>query len=260
MSVAMLSAVKAFQTTPTAKSVLVALADYSDDSGRCWPSVAGLCDFTCLSERAVRNAVRELERIGVLVSDRASGRPNHYVIQAEKARTTPARRAGHPTVTPAPDAAVTPAPNAWVVDVTPARGAPTPAPDAPPPRHVVPEPRHVVPPNHQEPSEQPPRTTKAAPPVSLVPEFPDWMPMEEWKAFVEMRTKKRKPLTAFAVRLLVKALDQLRLAGDDPAEIVNASIVGGWDKFYPLKRDQGRNGSQPSRLTTPAAGTDYGRL
>ena len=84
--------------------------------------------------------------------------------------------------------------------------------------------------------------------------------MEEWKAFVEMRTKKRKPLTAFAVRLLVKALDQLRLAGDDPAEIVNASIVGGWDKFYPLKRDQGRNGSQPSRLTTPAAGTDYGRL
>ena len=249
MSVSMLNAVKGFATSPTAKSVLVALADYSDDEGRCWPSIAGVCGFTCLSERAVRNAVRELERIGVLVSDRASGRPNHYVIQAEKARTTPARRAGLPREIPL----ATPAPDAGVEVGTPARGAPTPAPDAGPPRHVVPEPRHVVPPNHQELPEQPPRTIRGD-----VVDLPDWLPRPEWRAYVEMRVRIRKPLTGHAVKLAIGKLDELRLAGDPPADVLNASIMGSWQGLFPLRREKGN--SQQNRLVTPAAGTDYGRL
>ena len=49
------------ETAPTAKFVLVALADHADEAGLCWPSLARLRTFTRLSERAIRHAIRQLE-------------------------------------------------------------------------------------------------------------------------------------------------------------------------------------------------------
>lgn len=47
--------------------VLLALADHhNQETGRCDPSIARLCRSTGLSERSVRNGLRELEKLKVI--------------------------------------------------------------------------------------------------------------------------------------------------------------------------------------------------
>lgn len=52
--------------SPTRKAVLLAIADYADEHGRAWPSQKRLCEDTELSERAVRNALAELEAMELI--------------------------------------------------------------------------------------------------------------------------------------------------------------------------------------------------
>lgn len=65
-------------------------------------------------------------------------------------------------------------------------------------------------------------------------ELPDWVPVEAWEAFVEMRAKKA-PLTPRAKELAVKALAKLRDEGHKPEDIINNSVLNGWRAFYPPK-------------------------
>lgn len=67
---------------PSAKAVLISLADQANDEGYCWPSVGTIATRTCLSERTVRRALRELEDNGLLRSSERSGTSNLYVITA----------------------------------------------------------------------------------------------------------------------------------------------------------------------------------
>ncbi len=98
--------------SPAQKSVLVSLADNASDEGVCWPSVSTIGIRTCLSERAVRNALRWLEDAGILASNQRFGRSTWYTI-------TPAAYAPGTKCPPAPgapsprqDMPPTPAPNA----------------------------------------------------------------------------------------------------------------------------------------------------
>ena len=95
------------------KAVLISLADNANDEGVCWPAISTIVKRTCLSERAVRNAIRWLEDSKVIVSHQRHGRSTWYTV-------TPASYAPGMTCPPAPDAA-------------PPRHdvPPTPAPDAP---------------------------------------------------------------------------------------------------------------------------------
>ena len=95
------------------KSVLISLADNANDDGVCWPSVARISERTCLSERAVRNAIRWLEDSKILTSHQRHGRSTWYTV-------TPASYAPGTTCPPAPDAD----PPRHDVPPTPAPGAP----------------------------------------------------------------------------------------------------------------------------------------
>jgi len=99
--------------SPAQKAVLISLADNANDEGVCWPSVSRICERTCLSERAVRNALRWLEEVKLLTSHQRNGRSTWYTV-------TPASYAPGSKCPPAPDA---PPPRHDV--------PPTPAPDAP---------------------------------------------------------------------------------------------------------------------------------
>ncbi|MBD8492986.1 helix-turn-helix domain-containing protein [Pseudomonas syringae] len=101
--------------SPAQKSVLISLADNANDEGVCWPSIATICMRTCLSERAVRNAIRWLEESGLLKSDQRFGRSTWYTV-------TPARYAPGSKCPPAPDAP----PPRHQMPPTPAYGAPNP--------------------------------------------------------------------------------------------------------------------------------------
>lgn len=99
--------------TATKKAVLISLADNASDEGVCWPSISTIGVRTCLSERAVRDALRWLEEAGVLISNQRYGRSTWYTI-------TPAGYAPSVKCPPAPDAP----PPRQEVPVTPAPYAP----------------------------------------------------------------------------------------------------------------------------------------
>jgi hypothetical protein len=112
------------QLDPVARSVLQVLATYANQrTGVAWPSQDTLADDTGWSVRAVRNALKTIERAGVLELERCPGHATRWRFPLE---ATPAPPAGVDHRTPAPPAGVTPAPPA----ATPAPPAETPAPPA----------------------------------------------------------------------------------------------------------------------------------
>jgi len=56
--------------------VLLALADYANDQGECWPSIAGIARKTCLTERGVQKILRRLSDDGWLLIEVGTGRKN----------------------------------------------------------------------------------------------------------------------------------------------------------------------------------------
>lgn len=69
---------------PTAKAVLIALADLERDDGRPnYPSIARLCDMTCFSNRAVLDAIDHLVELNLLHADRKAGRQTRYRLKLE---------------------------------------------------------------------------------------------------------------------------------------------------------------------------------
>ncbi|MBU6189481.1 MAG: helix-turn-helix domain-containing protein [Betaproteobacteria bacterium] len=134
------------QCAPTAKLVLVALADHADETGLCWPAVASLVNKTGLSERAVRSALRSLEAAAVITLGRGDGRghTSRYVLCINGS-----------SLKPAPDAPFTDEKGA---DAAPflRTAEPERVQEMPERVHVVPERVQELPPNRKEPS----RTTR----------------------------------------------------------------------------------------------------
>jgi predicted phage replisome organizer len=69
--------------------------------------------------------------------------------------------------------------------------------------------------------------------------------------FIEFRKKSKKPMTDRAIELAMKELEKLAGSNNDLAiQIINQSILRGWQSFYPLKGDAQAN-------TTSGAGKSY---
>lgn len=70
------------------KIVLLMLADRTNkDTGRCDPSITRLADDCGMSERSTRNAIRELEKLGLIETIHRSNEgvnlPNHYRLKMQ---------------------------------------------------------------------------------------------------------------------------------------------------------------------------------
>ena len=101
MSIRALAWAWTVDAAPTAKFVLIALADHADEAGVCWPSIARLRSHTCLSERAIRGALRDLENAGMIITEVRDGGPSRYrltfsggVLPRQEMPGRGARRAG----------------------------------------------------------------------------------------------------------------------------------------------------------------------
>jgi len=70
--------------------------------------------------------------------------------------------------------------------------------------------------------------------------LPAWVPIPPWSEFLKARKQQKKPLTAYQQELTIQKLDQLRKSGNDPAAVLNQSILNNWADLWPLKR----NGNQ----------------
>lgn len=71
----------------------------------------------------------------------------------------------------------------------------------------------------------------------------DWIPIDAWAGFVEMRKKMRGALTARAISLIVKELEKLRAAGHDVGTVLDQSTRNKWKDVYPLKGNPNGNRS-----------------
>lgn len=65
--------------------------------------------------------------------------------------------------------------------------------------------------------------------------LPDWLPIEPWNAFVEMRRAIRASLTSKAKVLAIAKLAKLRAEGYDARELLDAAVMNSWRSFYPPK-------------------------
>ena len=64
---------------------LLALGDYANDEGECWPNVRSIARKARLGERQTHNILRDLKNDGVISLQKGGGRgvPNHYRIHTE---------------------------------------------------------------------------------------------------------------------------------------------------------------------------------
>jgi hypothetical protein len=217
------------QMSPSAKSVLVSMADNANDLGACFPSISYMCRRTCLGRTAVMDAVKWLEDHEYLTADRSNGRHTTYQLnmdrigelyrqakEAEQARKRSASATG-----PAGG---------------PVRKADATGPAAGLDRSAR---RTLTVNNHQEPKAPPP----AAPTESGLPE---WIDAKAWEGYCEMRRRIRFPLTAYAASLLHVELARLRGEGHDVAAVLNQSTRNGWRELFPVA-------APPAAESPPAA-------
>lgn len=197
----------------TQKIVLISLADQANDDGVCWPSVRTIEKRTCLSERAVRSSVRQLEELGILKRNERAGRSTYYIINTSKI---------YPCTTC------------------------TPAPSAPPPLHQVhPTPAPGAPITIIEPSNEPsdikpkkydkPKTEYNSQDLISVG-------VEESVArdFLINRKKQKAPLTETALRGIVREAEK---AGLTLAQAIQITTERGWRSFkaeYVMNKQSGQ--------------------
>lgn len=67
------------------------------------------------------------------------------------------------------------------------------------------------------------------------PALPPWLPLIEWNAFRQMRSKIRKPMTSHAEKLALGKLSKLRTSGHDAGQILDNSTMNGWQDLYEPK-------------------------
>lgn len=203
-----MSACRPLQMPPTAKSVLMAMADYSDDGGECWPSIYTLCRDTCFSERAIHGAIKWLEAAGLVTADRSNGRHTRYLVTPEAFQPPqemhPRSKCGG------------------------AGDAVEPQQEMQQPPQQVQSPPQELRSNRKEPS----RTTKATTKRVVTIELPEWLPREAWNDWADHRKKIKSAMTPRAAELSIEKLAEYREQGFSPGRVINNAIERGWRGLF----------------------------
>ena len=85
------------------------------------------------------------------------------------------------------------------------------------------------------------------PPSRAALALPDWLPVDQWGAFVEMRKRMKAPLTDRAISLAIGELEKLRAQGHDVGKVLDQSTANGWKGLFPLKTNgNGHHRAPPS--------------
>ena len=195
------------------KIVLLALADWANDDGRCWPSIAQLCKKSSASRRYVQMAIKRMAEDGHLSRVENPGKGAFYTIHPRTTCTRAPRAPAH-------------------------HNARTRAPRAPNTPVTV--------------KDTPNGVSKAQREKLAKFSLPDWVPAESWLGYEDMRRKMRKPMTDKARALAVAKLDRLRDAGHEPEAVLDQSTMNSWQGLFEIKgqhngngRMAGNNGASP---------------
>lgn len=200
--------------------VMLALADWCNDAGECWPSMDGIAEKARLSDaRSARRIVRRLEADGWIEIDTGGGRHgcNKYVLKlGPKVLSKPGPKV--PRTESPPD------------------------PERKKPGLSMPKTRTL------EPAE--PLITINEPSVSAREALLGVLSEDAADAFIEHRKAMKKPLTALAARMVAKKLD----GHPNPDAVVEDSIANGWQGIFPERSKHDKPSREEIRLRAFIAG------
>jgi len=232
------------------KFVLVALCNYANEFGECYPSAKQLSDDTAQDIKTVESNLKRLRDMGLLIDTGARrGSTKQIIVYRINPEGAPVSTAETPPKTDDLEDE-TPPKTDDLEDETPPKTDVLNTPVFPDNTPVFPDNTPVFPGKDPrfsrerppktgdgtviEPSKEPSRnhkTKKQAAPFVL----PDWIPDETWAAFLECRKKKKAANTDFALSLVLKTMLRIQAAGHDPIEALENSIKGGWSDVYEPK-------------------------
>lgn len=67
--------------------------------------------------------------------------------------------------------------------------------------------------------------------------LPEWLPLEAWNAYIEVRKKLKAPNTPRPLGMLITELTRLKSLGFDPCAVLDQSTLKGWKSVYALKAE-----------------------
>lgn len=82
--------------------------------------------------------------------------------------------------------------------------------------------------------------------------LPDWLPLDAWQGFAEMRKRIKAPLTDRGVKLTIAALDRLRVSGQDPGAVLDQSTQHNWRGVFEVKQNGGYASGRPTDRANPS--------
>ena len=193
--------------------VLLALADFADDAGNCWPSLATIAKKARIQERSARRIVRRLEDAGYLQTVVGGGRHgcNQY-------RVNPDIKSPRTESPPDRDAPKT-------------RTLTTQNPDPSVPRTVI------------EPPIEPSESNNAR---AILDVLCQWASEEAARSFVAYRRKQKgKALTLTASKRMASQLEQIAQRGGDVDDALGMAEERGWqsvqaDWYFNAKQPKGQ--------------------
>lgn len=92
---------------------------------------------------------------------------------------------------------------------------------------------------------------EAAPPAQPII-LPDWVPIESWEGFKEMRRNGRYPLKGRSETLALRELTKLRADGHDPAAVLDHSTMKGYRGLFPPPANGANGAARPRELRYPS--------
>lgn len=182
---------------PTERLVLLALADFADDHGSCYPSMIGIGQKACVTERGARGIVRRLEADGwlkVAIGGGRGGKSQYQILMRKPGTTNPE---------------------------TETRNEENPERDDTKPGTSLHKTRNQR-------SAEPSRTIKE-PSDSVCAVLCEVLSKETADAFIAHRKAMKSKLTDQAARLIVKRLRGI----PNPDAVAEQSIMNGWKGVFP---------------------------
>lgn len=179
----------------------MSLADQANDQGICWPSVRTIATRTCLSERAVQNAIKALIEIGLVSSQERRGSSSMYQI--------------------------TPADAAPPQEMRPADAAPHPRSKCtPPPQELHPTPADAAP----KPTKNRKEPKKNRKPSAVVgkPKRPSGVGKQTWSDWLALRKQLKAPVTRTALDGIQREAER---AGITLERALQIGCANGWRGF-----------------------------
>lgn len=205
------------------KLILLAYADrHNEETGSAYPSVAALCEFSCLDRKTVIASVGRLEALGLLTeTGERAGNTKQIKVYRVNINTVPKAEQSQKRNSP-----VIPSEQSQKRDTEP-----------------------VMEPISSEAKASSDKRASGKPDDFPMPE---WADRQVWSDFLQNRKRKRLNNSPTAYRGFMQDIDRLSDADWPPGRLLEYAAAKGWGGIYDPRNQDARNGSGSRQVQSAA--------